>query len=92
MANMASLLILNMHGCPMKESLSASYTQGMNSIHTELRRKQDRKEFKEHLFDHLTEWIYPSQPKELIFEQVEQLFAVLKDCNSDMLKKLQRNS
>ena len=92
MANMAALLILNLDGCPTKDTLSQSYSKGMTSIHTELRRKEDRKQFKEHLFDHLTEWIYPSQPKELIFEQVEQLFAVLKDCNSDMLKKLQRNS
>ena len=64
----------------------------MSSIHTELRRKEDRKVFKEHLFDHLTEWVYPSQPKELVFERIEELFLVLKDCNSDMLKKLHRNS
>ena len=60
MANMASLLVLNLDGAPTKESLTASYAQGMTSIHTELRRKEDRKVFKEHLFDHLTEWIYPS--------------------------------
>ena len=92
MANMTALLVLNLDGCPTKESLSASYAQGMTSIHSELRRKEDRKVFKEHLFDHLTEWIYPSQPKEKVFEKIEELFAVLKDCNSDMLKKLHRNS
>lgn len=92
MANMASLLVLNLDGCPTKQSLGASYTTGMSSIHTELRRKEDRKVFKEHLFDHLTEWVYPSQPKELVFERIEELFLVLKDCNSDMLKKLHRNS
>lgn len=88
MANMASLLVLNLDGCPTKERLTATYSQGMSAIHTDLRRKEDRKQFKEKIFDHLTEWIYPSTPKELIFEQVEQLFGVLKDCNSDMLKKL----
>jgi hypothetical protein len=92
MANMSSLLILNLDGCPMKDSLQNCYTMGMTTIHSDLRRKEDRKMFKEHLFDHLTEWIYPSQPKEMVFEKIEQLFAVLKDCNSDMLKKLQRNS
>ena len=92
MANMASLLVLNLDGCPTKQSLTASYSAGMSSIHTELRRKEDRKVFKEHLFDHLTEWVYPSQPKELVFERIEELFMVLKDCNSDMLKKLHRNS
>ena len=92
MANMANLLVLNLDGCPTKQSLTSSYTSGMSSIHTELRRKEDRKVFKEHLFDHLTEWVYPSQPKELVFERIEELFLVLKDCNSDMLKKLHRNS
>ena len=88
MANMASLLVLNLDGCPTKDSLATSYSLGMTSIHTELRRKEDRKQFKEKLFDHLTEWVYPSTPKELVFEQVEAIFAVLKDCNSMMLKKL----
>jgi len=92
MANMASLLVLNLDGCPTKQSLTASYGAGMTSIHSELRRKEDRKEFKEKLFDHLTEWVYPSQPKELVFERIEELFLELKDCNSDMLKKLHRNS
>lgn len=92
MANMASLLVLNLDGCPTKESLSTSYSLGMTDIHTQLRRKEDRKQFKEKLFDHLTEWVYPSTPKELVFEQVEAIFSVLKDCNTMMLKKLQRNS
>ena len=92
MANMTNLLVLNLDGCPTKQSLGSSYSMGMSSIHTELRRKEDRKVFKEHLFDHLTEWVYPSQPKELVFERIEELFLVLKDCNSDMLKKLHRNS
>jgi hypothetical protein len=48
--------------------------------------------YKEQLFDHLTEWVYPSQPKEQVFEKIEELFIALKDCNSDMLKKLLRNS
>jgi hypothetical protein len=43
------------------------------------------------LFDYLTEWIYPSQPKDEIFDAIEELFSVLKDCKSDMLKKLHRN-
>lgn len=92
MANMASLLVLNLDGCPTKESLTASYSIGMSSIHSELRRKEDRKQYKERLFDHLTEWVYPSQPKELVFDQVEQIFASLKDCDASMLKKLMRNS
>jgi len=32
----------------------------MASIHSELRRKEDRKTYKEKIFDTLTEWIYPS--------------------------------
>lgn len=63
----------------------------MVSIHEDLRRKEDRKIYKEKIFDTLTEWVYPSQPKELVFEKLEQLFNNLKDCNSAMLKKLQRN-
>lgn len=63
----------------------------MVSIHSDLRRKEDRKLYKERVFDTLTEWIYPSQPKEEVFEKLEELFNHLKDCNTEMLKKLQRN-
>ena len=91
-SNLTSLLQLNLDGCPTKDSLTSTYASGMASIHTDLRRKEERKLFKEHLFDHLTEWVYPSQPKDQIFEKLEQIFAMLKDCNSDMLKKLHRNS
>jgi len=35
--------------------------------------------------------VYPSEPKENVFEQIEILFNQLKDCNTDMLKKLHRN-
>ena len=55
----------------MKESLSNTYKSGMASMHSELRRKEDRKIYKEKLFDTLTEWIYPSQPKEEVFEKIE---------------------
>lgn len=92
MANLTSLLMLNLDGCPMKESLANTYASGMASIHEDFRRKEDRKHYKEHLFDHLTEWVYPSIPKDKIFEVIEQIFAMLKDCNSEMLKRLQRNS
>jgi len=88
MANLTSLLILNLDGCPTKESLTNTYGSGMPAIHSDLRRKEDRKHFKEHLFDHLTEWVYPSISKDRIFEMIEQIFAMLKDCNSDMLKRL----
>jgi len=36
--------------------------------------------------------VYPSIPKDRVFEMIEQIFGMLKDCNSEMLKKLQRNS
>lgn len=91
LANLTSLLVLNLDNCPMKDSLSETYKGGMTSIHTDLRRKEDRKLYKEKLFDTLTEWIYPSQPKEEVFEKIEQLFSNLKDCNTEMLKKMHRN-
>lgn len=75
----------------MKDSLKTVYEGGMVSIHSDLRRKEDRKLYKEKVFDTLTEWVYPSQPKEEVFDKLEQLFANLKDCNTEMLKKLQRN-
>lgn len=91
LANLSQMLFLNLDGCPTKESLASSYSQGISSIHTELRRKEDRKIFKEQLFNYLTEWVYPSEPKENIFEQIEIVFNCLKDCNTKMLKKLHRN-
>ena len=90
-ANMTSLLFLNLDGCPMKESLATSYGKGMSQIHTDLRRKEDRKLYKEQLFNYLTEWVYPSEAKEDVFEQIEIIFNCLKDCNTEMLKKLHRN-
>lgn len=60
LANLASLLYINMDNCPLKESLTSTYSSGMVTIHTELRRKEDRKIYKEKIFDTLTEWIYPS--------------------------------
>jgi hypothetical protein len=60
MANMTALLQLNLDGCPKKASLKEKYAEGMVTIHSDLRRKEDRKKFKEKLFDTLTEWIYPS--------------------------------
>jgi len=67
LSNLASLLNLNLDGCPMKDSLAMSYTKGMHQIHTDLRRKEDRKLYKEQLFNQLTEWVYPSEPKEDVF-------------------------
>lgn len=64
----------------------------MTTVHADLRRKEDRKKFKEQLFDYLTEWVYPSTPKDQVFEQLEAIFGMLKDCNTDMLKKLIRNA
>lgn len=91
LANLANLLYVNMDNCPLKDSLNKTYSSGMVSIHTELRRKEDRKLYKEKIFDTLTEWIYPSQPKEEVFDKLEVLFEALKDCNTEMLKKLHRN-
>jgi hypothetical protein len=91
LANLSCLLYLNLDNCPMKDSLKTVYEGGMVSIHSDLRRKEDRKLYKEKVFDTLTEWVYPSQPKEEVFDKLEELFANLKDCNTEMLKKLQRN-
>lgn len=33
MANLSSLLMLTLDGCPMKESLAQNYSEGMASIH-----------------------------------------------------------
>ena len=71
LANLASLLFMGLDNCPMKDSLKNTYDGGMVSIHSDLRRKADRKIFKEKVFDTLTEWVYPSQPKEHDFEKLE---------------------
>jgi hypothetical protein len=71
LANLSCMLYLNLDNCPMKDALKTVYEGGMVTIHEDLRRKEDRKIFKEKIFDTLTEWVYPSQPKELIFEKLE---------------------
>ena len=85
------MLNLNLDGCPLKDSLALTYSEGMASMHRNLRRKEDRKLYKEQLFNQLTEWVYPSEPKEEVFEQIEILFNCLKDCNAEMRQKLPRN-
>jgi hypothetical protein len=67
-----------MDACPLKESLADTYQGGITNIHKKMRRKDDRKIYKEKLFDKLTEWIYPSIPKEQVFEKLEQVFLALK--------------
>jgi hypothetical protein len=47
LANLSSLLVLNLDGCRTKESLGQSYSRGIPQIHQDLRRKEDRKIFKE---------------------------------------------
>jgi len=47
LANLSSMLVLNLDGCPTKESLGQSYSRGIPQIHADLRRKEDRKLFKE---------------------------------------------
>ena len=47
MANLTSLLLLNLDGAPTKPSLTDKYSEGMASIHQDMRRKEDRKKFKE---------------------------------------------
>ena len=74
MAKLMNLVYLNLDNCPLKQSLTETYNDGISTMHSELRRKDDRKMYKEKLFDKLTEWIYPSQPKEAIFEQIELIF------------------
>lgn len=91
LSNLASLTYINLDNCPLKESLQSTYSEGMTTIHSEMRRKEDRKIYKEKVFDTLTEWIYPSHSKEEVFDKLEQLFEALKDCNTEMLKKLHRN-
>lgn len=68
LSNLANLLNLNLDGCPLKDSLAQTYSDGMASVHRDLRRKEDRKMYKEQLFNQLTEWVYPSEPKEDVFE------------------------
>ncbi len=70
-SNLAMLTYINMDNCPLKESLQETYKGGMTQIHSEIRRKEDRKLYKEKIFDTMTEWIYPSQAKEEVFDKLE---------------------
>lgn len=44
----------------MKDALKTVYDGGMVTMHEDFRRKEDRKIYKEKIFDTLTEWVYPS--------------------------------
>ena len=43
------------------------------------------------MFNRLSEWIYPSEPKEEIQRVLNDVFFALKDASTDMLRKLYRN-
>ncbi len=91
LANLSHMVYLSLDSCPLKESLEKTYTAGIASMHTKLRAKDDRRKYKLKLMNKLCEWVYPSADKYMLGEVVEQIFELLKGCDSAMLKKLYRD-
>ena len=98
LAHLIHLVDLKMNECPMKDRLNETYNSGIGTMHSEFNRKNIRKLYKEELFKNLTEWKYPSENKEVIFDHVEEIFSHLKDStlegmnpNGALLKRLIRN-
>eukprot|EP00826_Nyctotherus_ovalis_P063138 TRINITY_DN9234_c0_g1_i2.p1 TRINITY_DN9234_c0_g1~~TRINITY_DN9234_c0_g1_i2.p1 ORF type:complete len:304 (+),score=125.38 TRINITY_DN9234_c0_g1_i2:80-991(+) len=91
LAELAHLTFLNLQNCPLKDSLQNTYQTGMVTMHKSLRSKEDRRTYKQKLMNKLCEWVYPSVDKYMVGDMVENVFALLKGCDSAVLKKLYRD-
>jgi hypothetical protein len=86
------LVELNLDGCPLKPSLAEVYRGGMVAVVTHLRRKYDRKMYKNQLFQKLRETMYPEADPVAVMNTTCQVFDALKDVDSVALKLFLHNT
>lgn len=86
------LVELNLDGCPLKPSLAEVYRGGMVAVVTHLRRKYDRKIYKNQLFQKLRETMYPEADPVAVMNTTCQVFDALKDVDSVALKLFLHNT
>ena len=89
---LAHLVELNMDGCPLKPSLAAVYSGGMVSVVAYLRRKYDRKVYKNQLFQRLRETMYPEADPIEVMNATCAVFDALKDVDTATLKLFLHNT
>lgn len=86
------LVELNLDGCPLKPSLAEVYRGGMVAVVTDLRRKYDRKLYKNQLFQKLRETMYPEADPVAVMNTTCQVFDALKEVDSAALKLFLHNT
>lgn len=91
LAIIPSLLELNLERCPLKPSLQAVYDRGIIELWAHLKRKHDRRLYKEKVFGTLKESIYPGEDVRAIMELTLSTFANFKDLDTEVLKLFVHN-
>lgn len=86
------LLEINLRGCPLKETISNIHEEGVASIVSHLRRKLDRRDYREKLFKKLKEQIYTEVDVLALMEVTIQIFNILRDYTTNDLKILLHNT
>lgn len=86
------LVELNLDGCPLKPTLAEVYRGGMVAVVTYLRRKYDRKVYKNQLFQRLRETMYPEADPVAVMNTTCQVFDSLKDVDTAGLKLFLHNT
>ncbi|CAG9320799.1 unnamed protein product [Blepharisma stoltei] len=91
LAMIPALVELNLDRCPLKPSLQIVYERGIFDLWAHLKRKLDRRIYKEQVFSTLKESIYPGEDVRAIMELTLTLFDHFKDLNTEALKLFVHN-
>ncbi len=83
---------LNLENCPLKPNLRMAYGKGYLSLFQYLKRKNDRRKYKNELVRQFREDIYPFDSIESIRVKVNSIFHQMKDFTSHDLRKLVRHA
>lgn len=92
LGKLPKLVEINLKGCPLKETISDLHEAGVASMVSHLRRKIDRREYREKLFKKLKEQIYMEVDVYSLMEVTIQIFNILRDYETNDLKILLHNA
>ena len=90
-ANIHKLNDIKLDNCPLEEKFLFAYRQGTAHLWMFLKRKVDRKKYKEEVFRRLRENVYPAEDPRQVMELTLKIFRCLKDVETSGLKILSHN-
>ena len=90
-ANVHKLNDIKLDNCPLEEKFLFAYRQGIAHLWKFLKRKVDRKKYKEEVFRRLRENVYPAEDPRQVMELTLNVFRCLKNVETSGLKMLVHN-